>query len=405
MTAFGLLLLMLGALFLLGRVRPGAPWRSAYLPTLDGWRAIACALVVLDHTARGIGVGEPSPFIHGQHGVNIFFGLSGLLITTKIMEEREQTGRISLVNFYRRRVFRLYPGACLFLAVVAVLASLGCVRVKPVDFTACVLYFRNFCDPSSSLVTAHFWSLAIEEQFYLVVPVTFLLLGTRRFQSFAVMGIAASAFSRWLFFCIHPQYSYLLAFRTDRRVDGLLAGCLMAIVLHDRRARGWLQRALNLPIWCVLAGGLIWWIHRHGEFTTLLESLVVPLLLAGTVLRHGTWAGRILEWKLLRVMGRASYSLYLWQQLFAFHSAGHSTFSAVQHFPLNVVAIFTCAAGSYYLVECPLLKWASKAPVGRVACPKPSGDVRIRLDLGVSVTHGQQASRGSSASRPSGCSR
>jgi peptidoglycan/LPS O-acetylase OafA/YrhL len=368
MAAFGLLLLMLGPLFLLSRVRLGAPWRSVYLSTLDGWRAIACALVVVDHTARGIGVGEPSVFIHGQHGVNIFFGLSGLLITTKIMEEREQTGSISLVNFYRRRMFRLYPAAFLFLAVVAVLASLGCVPLKPIDFTACVFYFRNFCDSSSSLVTSHFWSLAIEEQFYLVVPVTFLLLGTRRFQSFATVGIAVSAFSRWLFFCTHPEYSYLLAFRTDRRVDGLLAGCLMAIVLKDSRARAWLKRALNLSVWSVLAAGLVWWIHRHGEFTTVLESLLIPLLLAGTVLRHETWVARVLEWKPLRVMGRASYSLYLWQQLFAFHSSGDLPFSALQHFPLNVVAIIACAGASYYFVERPLLKWASQVPVDRGAC-------------------------------------
>lgn len=207
-------------MFVLSRVRPGAPWHSVYLPTLDGWRAIACALVVVDHTARGMGLATPSAFIHGQHGVNIFFGLSGLLITTKLIEEREQTGTISLVNFYRRRVFRRFPAAFVFLAVVAVLASLSWVPLKPIDFAACVFYLRNFCDSSSSMVTSHFWSLAIEEQFYLPVPVMILLLGTRRFQSFATVGIAVSAFSRWWFFCNSP-------------------GLLVSACLSHRQASGW----------------------------------------------------------------------------------------------------------------------------------------------------------------------
>jgi peptidoglycan/LPS O-acetylase OafA/YrhL len=359
-TLFLLLMVMLVPLFLLSRVRPGGRWHGAYLPTLDGWRAIACMLVVVDHTARGIGLGDRSGFLHGQHGVNIFFGLSGLLITTKIIEEREQSGTISLLNFYRRRVFRLFPAAFLFLAVVAVLASLGYVFVNTIDFTACVLYFRNFCDSPGSLVTAHFWSLAIEEQFYLVVPAMFLLLGTRRFQWFAAGGIAVSAFSRWLFFYKHPGYSYLLALRTDMRVDGLLAGCLMATVLNDGRARAWLKRVLTLPIWFALATGCVWWIHRHGEFTTVLESLLLPVLLAGTVLLCETWLGRILEWKPLGLLGRASYSVYLWQQLFAFHTSANSTLSSLQRFPLNIVAIFTFAAASYCIVERPLLKWSAQ---------------------------------------------
>lgn len=74
----------------------------------------------------------------------------------------------------------------------------------------------------------------------------------------------------------------------------------------------------------------------------------------------------------LRAMGRASYSLYLWQQLFALHSSNNSELLALQQFPLNVVTIFACAAGSYYLVERPLLKWASQVSEDRAAFPKPA---------------------------------
>jgi len=153
-------------------------------------------------------------------------------------------------------------------------------------------------------------------------------------------------------------------------VDGLLAGCLMASVLHDSGARAWLRKALSLPVFCGLAGGLVWSIHCHGEYTTVLESLLIPLLLAGTVLRRATWVGRLLEWKPLRLIGRASYSIYLWQQLFAIQISNNHKLSALQHFPLNIVAIFTCAAGSYYLVERPLLKWASRSPASQDARPR-----------------------------------
>ncbi len=372
MNTFGplSLLVMLVPMFLLGRVRPALPWRSAYLPTLDGWRAIACTLVILDHTSRGLGIQEPSALIHGQHGVNLFFGLSGLLITTKLIEERQQTGGISLAGFYRRRVFRLYPAAFVFLTVVAFLWGFGYVPLKPMDFTSCVFYFRNFVDLPGSMATSHFWSLAIEEQFYLVVPGLFLLLGMRRFQWLLTVGIATSAFLRWFYFRVHPEASFLLGFRTERRVDGLLAGCLMAIVLSDDRARAWLKRMLRLPVWLIMLLGLLWSIHRNGESTTLTESLIIPLLLAGTVLRHETWVARLLEWRPLRWIGRISYSLYLWQQLFALAAADRQPVSYLQQFPLNVVAIFACAAGSYYLVERPLLKWASQVPTNGCASPE-----------------------------------
>ncbi len=121
------------------------PILSTRLPTLDGWRAIAIGLVIWHHAALSTYSNEAlyyrvSYSRLGSFGVDIFFGLSGLLITTLLLEEREQTGMISLRGFYLRRVFRILPPALFF---VLVIASLGLVRL-PLELTSCAFFFRNY---------------------------------------------------------------------------------------------------------------------------------------------------------------------------------------------------------------------------------------------------------------------
>src|SRR5581483_13097 len=121
----------------------------------------------VDHTVPGFCARRKLPLpialIHGQHGVNLFFAISGLLITWKLLEEREQTGDISLTGFYRRRIYRILPAAFVYLCAVALLSLAGAIVLRRVDLASTVLYFRNFVTTGGqvTLATGHFWSLSI----------------------------------------------------------------------------------------------------------------------------------------------------------------------------------------------------------------------------------------------------
>lgn len=345
------------------RPGPATSWESAYLPSLDGWRAIAILLVVTDHLVRGIAdQSHRTANIHlGQHGVNIFFGISGFLITWKLLEEYQQTRGISLFGFYRRRIYRIFPAALAYLSVMGILCAIGLLPTTRLELASTVLYFRNFVPviwPSFS--NAHFWSLSIEEQFYLFLPATLVLLGVRRFRVLSIAMIILCGTWRWYYlsFLVPANYPFSLRYRTDLRLDGLLCGCLMAIILQNEGARRRFRKVLTTPVWIALIvsfGGIIYWFQDR---TTLAESLLIPLLLAATVLGSERVPARLLDFKPLRWIGKISYSLYLWQQFFLLCPVDAWLFRPVQRFPGNLIATFACATASYYLLERPMLRRA-----------------------------------------------
>jgi len=171
----------------------GPQARLGHRPSLDGVRGVAIACVVLNHT-----VGYPGM---GFTGVDLFFVLSGFLITTLLLEEHAQNGRVSLGNFYRRRALRLLPALVAFLAVFLVYAAVrGPVRGMNFDealfgVAAGLGYFTNiamgFEDNAIPFELRHLWSLAIEEHFYIVwPPVLFLVLRGRKRLALGVLGVA-----------------------------------------------------------------------------------------------------------------------------------------------------------------------------------------------------------------------
>lgn len=171
--------------------------KSGYLPTLDGWRAAAIIAVLLDHTL------EYSPlrcypklmnFAHtGPNGVSLFFAISGFLICSRLLEEEGAFGRISLRGFYIRRACRILPPALFYLIVIAVLSVCGLIVVSPGEWFGSAFFFRNYL-PGDWIsrgwggYTVHYWSLAVEEHFYLLWPAALVLLGTDASSIFRVVG-------------------------------------------------------------------------------------------------------------------------------------------------------------------------------------------------------------------------
>ena len=344
-----------------------------YRPTLDGWRAIAILLVMFAHAGSemfhpGGRYASPTWYAlsrHGVFGVDLFFGISGLLICGRLLDEREKTGGISLGSFYIRRVFRILPPAFAYLATVGLLAVAGVIVVSPREWLSSVFFSRNYIvmPPDTGWYTGHFWSLAVEEHFYLIWPAALIALGSSRARRY-LPGIAI-AVALWRvvdFHWFHQQIwpgvlSDSIYERTDTRFDGLLWGCWIALIASVPAYRAILARRLTAIVLAGLVIALIACIALNPPLQMAWESFLVPLVLAGTVLNPTMRFSRILEAPPIRWIGRISYSLYLWQQLFLVSSKMPRPlpFGSVQEWPLNIVAVFVCASASYYLLERPLV--------------------------------------------------
>jgi peptidoglycan/LPS O-acetylase OafA/YrhL len=331
---------------------------QAELPGLNGIRAIAAFLVVFYHFGL--------PGVSGGLGVLIFFVLSGFLITWLLLAEQERTSTISLRKFYARRTLRIFPAfyAYWFLLITALLVSHKTIHWAQ---ALCSFFYVNnyyqgiFGDPNTGL--SHTWSLAVEEQFYLLWPVTFLALSRdRRRMAYTLVGMIGAL---WLYrfvmrfgFHVWQGYAYE-AF--DMRADHLLIGCLLAVSLRSGMfvrlweflCSHWLPGALT-----VLGLALCSYVEQRSpvSFRDAFSFTVAPLLSAFLIVSAIAFSGRgfwrALDWNWMRYLGRISYSIYLYQQL----TVGIANkFTA--HYPLLVrlaaaVALTILAAtGSYFIVE------------------------------------------------------
>jgi peptidoglycan/LPS O-acetylase OafA/YrhL len=231
-----------------------------YRPALDGVRAIAILAVLAFHSGALRG---------GFIGVDIFFVLSGFLITTLLLQEWRETGRIRFADFYRRRAARLLPALFVTIAAVAVIYEVSSSFGLHTDrgfagIAAAVLFYSGNWIIALSQgnipfgLLAHTWSLAIEEQFYLVWPVLLLLLlslsrrkNLRPLLAIALTLAVASALLRFVLWNAHTGGN--IYFRTDTRADGLLLGCALAVVYSTGSGRAVLARYAGRQTIAVLA--------------------------------------------------------------------------------------------------------------------------------------------------------
>lgn len=321
------------------------------IPVLDGWRGVAILLVLLNHVQRTLPIRRFYPWMScGAHGVAIFFVLSGYLITTNLLEHRP-----SFREFYIRRFFRLMPAAWVYLLTVALLVLLVLCFGRPSavpakEFASCVFFFRDYLGPQKTHLLDHFWSLSMEEQFYLVWPAVLFVLGPRRAGWIAAIGAAGCAAWRFLHHALYAG-SEVLIYRPEVRADAILLGCLLAIVLWHRRngdndrIAKWLR--VSTPILLAVAIGGVLFVH---PLPSLFENASFALLFAATLLNSGSVLARVLSLKGLTWFGTVSYSLYLWQQMFTAYNFTVLT-------PIALPMIFICGVGSFYLIEKPMVRF------------------------------------------------
>ena len=351
---------------------------APHIPTLDGWRAVAIALVLMGHAsdeiaraASALGIQIHLPHELGLLGVQIFFALSGYLITTNLLEEEASGGNVSLGSFYLRRVFRILPAACVFLLAVALLTAVDVLDVTPWRWFATLFLLSNYTAAPGNWYLGHFWSLAIEEHFYLFWPLAFATLARNgRRLAFCLGAVLAIAVWRAVAFKYHLTWTSAAVFwgRTDLQVDGILCGVALAVARRLPRARtvldGLLSRPAALPILLLLVvfldmGAQLGWKSMMASIS--LRNALLPLLILSTVLRPGGVVGRVLETSAFRWLGKVSYSLYLWQQLFLVADPSLAPrLGPLQSFPVGLVASLACAWASFSLVERPLIAWGRR---------------------------------------------
>lgn len=319
---------------------------NSRIPTLDGWRGVGILLVLVAHLQTGLWrhTWHSLPWLDtGKHGVTIFFVLSGYLITTLL---RRRDGDLRLGEFYVRRLFRLGPVAAVYLVGVALLGVVVRQRIIGGDAWACVLMMRNylFVETPHNAFTSHFWSLSIEEQFYLVWPAMLLLL-RRRALALAIAGAAGVACFRYL----HWSTAMGQATRTELRVDALLVGCALAMLVERESVRRWFERHA-VWLFCVGAAVFAWDEVRFQVLMPLTESVAIAAMLGATSLRPGMAASRVLEWRPLQTLGVLSYSLYMWQELFLLPHTG----------PVGPLLLPIAAIVSWRCVEEPMRRYGAE---------------------------------------------
>src|SRR5262245_9517758 len=326
--------------------------RSGHRPALDGLRAVAIVAVVLYHA------GAPVP--GGYLGVDLFFALSGFLITTLLVDEFSERGTISLAGFYRRRARRLVPAlACVLLAFVAATVAVqhAFPRRDLVGIVAGVGYLSNLLMMSETTTQTmpdalrHLWSLAAEEQFYLLWPpiLVLLLRGPRRLALAVVAGGVAFTSLRGAELWAEGASPQRLHYGIDSRSVAILVGCALALVLSRHETVPRARWAAPLVVTSVLGFFAVDFGREAFVGPLLVFSLCCAALIV-LALDDGSPLAAALSASGLVFVGRISYALYLWH-VPVFVAFGVTRFELVPEAIPAIAVSFALAVASYYLVE------------------------------------------------------
>ena len=330
---------------------------SQIIPSLDGIRAFAVLIVVLSHSYLGA-------LIPGGLGVTIFFFLSGYLITNLLLAEHARTGKIDILKFYARRVFRLMPPLLISLAIAYGLTSAGLLPggITLKGLAAQLLYFANyygiFLDPGNTVPdgTGILWSLAVEEHFYIFYPLllSLLLESTLRPRATGtVLGIGCLVILAWRVHLVQaPDFvSVRTYYASDTRIDSIIYGCILAVVLNPARDRHRTD-TMSLGQWALLAISLgtllLALLYRATAFRETvrysLQGLALMPLFYFAVRFPGNWLFRSLNSSWAIKIGAYSYAIYLVHLIVINVIAANATTLATKPFLLFPAALLISIA-------------------------------------------------------------
>ncbi|MBD1392659.1 acyltransferase family protein [Mucilaginibacter glaciei] len=305
---------------------PSPALLGGHYPALDGLRGVAILFVLLAHVGLNRYLWHMGFYLQSATGVHIFFVISGFLITTLLLKEKLASGGVSLRRFYMRRALRILPVAYLFLVVLIILNQVYQLKIAPADFIASFLFYKNLPMPNEPY-TAHFWSLAVEQQFYLTFPAV-LAFNTNRYLVLSmsiVVIVPAVCILSYLGLSALNDNSYglllskLCMYAFWKGPVIILIGSVMALlvfkgIVSPEKIRGgfFLSFILLLSAIAIQYPRFLLYSKYTSEF---LSAIMIAMVITFTINRKD-FLSLILSSKLLRRIGVLSYSIYIWQELF-----------------------------------------------------------------------------------------
>lgn len=331
--------------------------------SLDGLRAVSIWLVLIGHLAGTVGAPEILRHFHslGNYGVRFFFIISGLLITWLLLRELEKTGTINLWRFFWNRVLRIFPAFYTYILIGAALATCGLIDLRPGDLFHAATYTMNYHEDRAWHFN-HTWSLAVEEQFYLIWPLA-LLFVKRKHAPYCLAAlllvIPAVRAVMWYNFEASPS-AMMREFQAV--VDTLAVGCLMAFAYKNGQITCATGTGFRPLLWCAAFGlfgvSAAMYLMDKGLFYVVGQSITniaVALVIHLTLSSSRGFVFQILNSRIALFFGAISYSLYLWQEPFL---NSYETGWA-QSFPANIGLTIIVAWLSYKMIEKPCLRLKS----------------------------------------------
>ncbi len=331
-----------------------------HLPSLDGLRGISIILVILYHTLI---MGQYTGF-NGMFGVNVFFVISGFIITTLLLKEKVNKGKISLAKFYTRRFLKIIPVAYFYLLVITILNSYYKLLTIS-DILSAVFFIKNtdIIPTTWDVATGHFWSLSVEEQFYIVFPFI-LKKSTNSYWIIAVILIIAIPIL--LNVDSKANDSKGLHFISDllRYITPILTGALCSVLVFKKIITGRIYPnglIVNLMLLFLAYEVYCGAGFMHGlYYKNLISSALVALLIVNNIGYSKDLFFRMLNSKVLAGIGMASYSIYVWQQLFLMWHPWQGAFAYASSAWFNLLLLCLVSFCSYYFIERKLLVLKSR---------------------------------------------
>lgn len=350
------------------RVAAPAWLESGAVPALDGLRALAVGVVMAAHSGL-------ERIVPGGFGVTLFFFISGFLITTLMLREWREAGRVRIAAFYARRALRLYPPLLVYLlAVVAAQVALA----RPVDLLGlfgALFYGGNYLAALAPerihAFGTHLWSLAVEEHFYLLYPLVFAALARARAPMAILAACCALALGLRCVEALAGARDDYLFFATEARFDSILYGALLAFAAASPAMRPRLAAlahpaAIATALALILASLLIRDPFFRVTLRYSLQGVALATLFAGLLFAAPTaWPRRLLDARPARWIGALSYTLYLWHAaIFALAAALLPQAPRVVVVGAGWLGALAVAASLYRTVETPLFAWRRRLGSG-----------------------------------------
>lgn len=362
-----------------------------YIKGLNALRALSVALVIMSHV--GILATVSSPLLksfftvfNALTGITFFFVISGFLITSLLIAEHEKTGHVDIKHFFIRRALRILPLYYLALLIAAMFGIFGIQKIPPTALLHGVTYTYNFVQQQNNVgFLSHLWSLAVEEQFYLIWPFLFVLLVNKPWRLVAVC-VAATATCYMVVMSFNWANPIHNIYYTGRwfipAAYSIFIGCAFALILrHSARAKAFLSS------WRCFAAALLM-LCTPLFFSRLLGSLNSQYLVAIGVAFLISWIATnqerrlvlALDWKPLEYLGKISYGLYVWQGIFTGNGNIDSHHWPPQPFAIGVALTLVVSVISYHWFEMPFLRMKKRFSW---SLPKPTaGGPILRGDGG-----------------------